>query len=90
MIVARVLLGHSHLVNRADRTRTTAELRSNSGRVRQCYESHVALPRERGGAIDHFEFIIFKEKLALVRYVISYRHKASCTCHMCRARRRRW
>ena len=87
MIVARVLLGHSGLVKRADAGRATASLRPDTGNVRRCYDSHVAVSRAMGGVVDHLEFIVFKQQLALVRYVITYRHKASCVCHMCQARK---
>ena len=92
MIVARVLLGQSIPVTSGDPQRRTAILRPESGQEgnsRVAYDSHTALPKARGGAIDHTEFIIFKQQMALLRYVITYRHEQSCTCHMCRARRDR-
>ena len=87
MIVARVLLGNCHVVTAPDPHRKLAETRLTDPAMP--FDSHMAAVREQGGAVDHPEFIIFKQQLALVRYVISYRHRLSCECHQCAERRSR-
>ena len=51
------------------------------------YDSITALTKEHGGRVDHMEFVIFKEQMALPQYLIYYRHAEDCWCHNCW---RRW
>lgn len=79
ILVARVLLGE---------TKLTKSPCKKSTRAPDGHDSIMAVKREHGGAVDHMEFVTYKEQNALVRYLIYYRHKSDCPCHNCIYRRR--
>ena len=82
VMVLRVLLGNSH-----QQPTQYSGHRAPERADGELYDSLTALSREQGGAVDHMEFVIFEKNLALVRYLIHYRHCFSCTCHSCQRRR---
>ena len=81
-MVLRVLLGNSH-----QQPTQYSGHRAPERADGELYDSLTALSSEQGGAVDHMEFVIFEKNLALVRYLIHYRHCFSCTCHSCQRRR---
>lgn len=83
MMLAQVLLGSSYPVQQADSHRAHAREREGGG----VYDSHTALKRDLGGCVDHMEYVIFRDRKALVRFLIYYRHEASCNCKDCFHRR---
>jgi len=83
MMLAQVLLGSSYPVQQADSHRTRAREREGGG----VYDSHTALKKDLGGCVDHMEYVIFRDRMALVRFLIYYRHAASCNCKDCFHRR---
>ena len=81
--MARVLLGHSMLVTQENlRGRSRAPERQDG----EPYDSVAAQTTEHGGRVDYMEFVIFKEQMALVQYLVYYRHDETCSCHSCRHR----
>ena len=84
ILAARVLLGESKDVYESCSGRTRAPERDDTG---EPYDSLTAMTRQDGGVVDHMEFVIFKEQMALVQYMIYYRHLPACNCHNCRHRR---
>ena len=88
IFVVRVLLGESKSIFDEDcRSRSRAPDRPDgSGHP---YDSLTAQRRVHGGQVDHMEFVIFKEQMALVQYLIYYRHEPACQCHNCESRRQR-
>ena len=83
MLVAQVLLGESNSVKETDRKRLRAADRPDGAPS----DSHTALKKDLGGRVDHMEYIIFKEQLSLVRFLIFYRHTPECECKDCFHRR---
>ncbi|CAE7714579.1 PARP15 [Symbiodinium sp. KB8] len=85
VLVARVLLGESKVVTTASPAFHQGESRSRAPEREngQPYDSLSAQTRAQGGSVDHMEFVIFKDQMALLQYVIHYRHKRGCTCHTC-------
>ena len=83
MLVAQVLLGASNPVKSSDKERLRAADRPDG----IPYDSHTALKKDLGGCVDHMEYIIFKEQLSLVRFLIFYRHTPKCECKDCFHRR---
>ena len=79
MLVARVLLGNSKEV--------TTENCSEYQRAPEGHDSVTALTKSNGGKVDHPEFITYKEQMALVRWLVFYRHTRQCQCHNCKYRR---
>ena len=87
LLIARVLLGESKIVRQEHcRGIPRAPVRSDG----LPYDSLTALTKADGGQVDHMEFVIFKEQLSLVQYLVYYRHKMTCECHNCRYRNRWW
>ncbi|OLP98889.1 Tankyrase-1 [Symbiodinium microadriaticum] len=79
ILVARVLLGETKVV--------TTENCSSWKRAPEGYDSVTAQKKSNGGRVDHTEFVVYKEQMALVRWLIFYRHKSDCQCHSCKYRR---
>ncbi|CAE7765672.1 Tnks [Symbiodinium sp. CCMP2456] len=84
LVLARVLLGQSLPVTTEKLKGITRAPERQDG---EPYDSITALTREHGGRVDHMEFVIFKEQMALPQYLIYYRHAEDCWCHNCW---RRW
>ncbi|CAE7856490.1 Parp11 [Symbiodinium necroappetens] len=84
LVLARVLLGQSKPVTTEKLKGITRAPERQDG---EPYDSITALTKEHGGRVDHMEFVIFKEQMALPQYLIYYRHAEDCWCHNCW---RRW
>ena len=46
-------------------------------------DSVRAVTKAAGGAVEHPEFIVFKDSQVLPEYLITYRHAAGCKCTHC-------
>ena len=46
-------------------------------------DSVRALTVAEGGAVEHPEFIVYKDSQVLPEYLITYRHKPGCRCTHC-------
>ena len=75
ILVVRVILGETKAV-------TTEDCKSWR-RAPDGYDSVTAQKRSDGGVLDHREFVVYKEQMALLRWLIFYRHKTDCECHNC-------
>ena len=84
VIAVRVILGETKMATTEDYSQIIRAPDRISG---EPFESISAVTKENGGKVDHMEFVIFDRQLALVRYLIFYRHKRQCCCHNCRHRR---
>ena len=82
ILAVRALLGNSYQL-----LTSYGGLRTPERADGELYDSLTALSSSQGGAVDHMEFIIFEKSLALVRYLVRYRHCSSCQCHSCQDRR---
>ena len=78
IMAVRVMLGNTKVV-------TTEDCESWS-RAPDGFDSVTAEKRGNGGQVDHREFVVYKEQMALVRWLIYYRHKSECECHNCKYR----
>ena len=78
IMAVRVMLGNTKVV--------TTEDCSSWRRAPEGFDSVTAEKREHGGQVDHREFVVYKEQMALVRWLIYYRHKSECDCHNCKFR----
>ena len=45
--------------------------------------SVVALTKDEGGAVEHREFIVYKESQLLPQYAVWYKHRSACVCTHC-------
>ena len=86
MLVSRVLLGES-LVKKETNDLVRGWIKAPDRPNGIPYDSITAACRADGGAVDHMEFVVFKDPRMLVQYHISYRHDASCQCSCCHRRR---
>ena len=86
ILVCRVLLGESLVLKNSSaeiRSRIRAPDRANG----VPYDSITAACRRDGGAVDHMEFVVFKDPRMLVQFQVFYRHEADCSCSCCWHRR---
>lgn len=75
LIVARVLLGNAHIARESMR---------NQERAPDGYHSICGVKRvDEGGALDHREYVIFKDPQALPLFAVHYRHHSECKCATC-------
>ena len=87
ILVTRVLLGESLIVKHTDRT-VQNWIRAPDKPTGGPYDSITAASKDDGGAVDHMEFVVFKDPRMLVQFQVFYRHVADCSCHSCQYRRR--
>ena len=80
IVVARVLLGDSMLVTQED---LRGRARAPETQHGEPYDSITALTKEHDGVVDHMEFVIFKEQMALAQFLVYYHHDNDCWCHNC-------
>ena len=85
IVIVRVMLGETKLATTHEFSHTIRAPERPNG---EPFESITAAPKDSGGIVDHHEFIIFDKQLALVRYLVYYRHKPSCQCRSCLHRRK--
>ena len=86
IVVARVLLGECMMVTQEKLSSNIRAPERPDGTDGELYDSLAAQTKENGGRVDHMEFVIFKEHMALVQYLVYYYHDWNCWCHNCRDR----
>ena len=82
VLVARVLLGETH-VEKAPTADTRQWIRALDKPDGTPHDSVTGECKADGGAVDHKEFVIFKDDRMHVQFQIFYRHDVSCTCNNC-------
>ena len=82
VLVARVLLGETH-VEKAPTADTRQWIRAPDKPDGTPHDSVTGECKADGGAVDHKEFVIFKDDRMHVQFQIFYRHDVSCTCNNC-------
>jgi hypothetical protein len=80
LLVVRTCLGEPSFAREGCPNRTLPDERPDG---RGALNSVVALTHSEGGAVEHREFIVYKETQALPQYAVWYRHKAECDCTHC-------
>jgi len=87
MILAKVLVGKTFVAKseRRDLLRPPedaprgAEPAHGDG----LHDSVMGERRDRGGGVDHREFVVFHQNRAVPVAVVAYRHRAECECNLC-------
>ena len=80
LLVVRTCLGEPSFAREGCPDRTLPDERPDG---RGALNSVVALTHSEGGAVEHREFVVYKETQALPQYAVWYRHKAECDCTHC-------
>lgn len=79
IIVARVLLGESFRTTRAMQDAT----RPPDGANGESLDSVWAEVRQNGGAVDHFEAMVYDKGQAYPQAIVTYAHERRCACAQC-------
>jgi hypothetical protein len=80
VLLVRTCLGEPHVAQRADQhMRLPPERPDGRGPL----SSTVALTRDKGGVVDHPEYIVYEETQTLPQYAVWYHHSGSCKCTHC-------
>ena len=81
ILCVRTCLGEAYKATARDETMTIPPERDDG---RGPLNSVVALRRgAEGGAVEHREFIVYKEAQLLPQYAVWYRHRSTCECTHC-------